>query len=457
MKKGYLITLVALSTALIAAVAAVIVLWCSWPAKVDEHVESGDQSKSELLTEAYLYNEWQSDDYLIFEDGTVISRKTFEKVYKLDLSRIAYTDGALCINGSFVAVHTDENTLKVYDLSKGEEVYTLNVNWPWDEPVEMSLSSCGRYLLYKHENDMAGIYDLSTGEMLRELEVYYLNYVGFSDVGRYIYVVDYEDAHSGVVMAYSMDDPSADVMMDFGGRLCPIDNGGHFIVDIENDTVLDMASGTWLHVEIDGYFEFSNDGRYLAVETPDNVVKVYDTQSWEVVSENSYVYHSGTIFIDNDKYMLTCHYPDEECQGNQTADVYDTETWTLVNTLRIDSWIEDLKNLKDTYVYDLVEGGVVDVLTSEKIVPPFYFDDVRLMDVNGSVLTMLLVTYDGWEPVTRVVVFDKYTGEYHVNTHLTPDSDIFISDNGEYLICNGFGAYKFTFEDFRQVTRFLSE
>lgn len=182
--------------------------------------------------------------------------------------------------------------------------------------------------------------------------------------GRYIFKVEYQDAHSGWVELYSVEDPAKDMIMEFEGRLCPIDKGGNFLVDMENDSVMDLSTDRWYDVQIDGYFEFSGNGRYLAVESPANMVRVYDTQSWEVLSKQSYIQHSGTIFINEDRHMITCHYPDEEFEGPQSADVYDTRTWTLVNTLRIDSWIEDLSNPDGTYVYDPMQDITVDVLTA---------------------------------------------------------------------------------------------
>ena len=454
MKKGYMIALVA---ALVTAVAAIIVLCCILAAKDDVRAEGGDNGRSELLTEALLYADWQSDDYLIFEDGTVVSRKTFEKVYKLDLSHIAYTDGALCMSGSFVAFHADEKTIKVYDLSKGKEVASLDIERSWDNPAEMALSPCGRYLLYGLQDDIAGIFDLSTGEKVREVEAYLIQYFEFSQVGRYFYQVDYNDAHSGTVQVVSMEDPSEDVMMYFYGRLCPIDNGGNFLVDIDNDRVLDMSEGRWVEMEIDGYFEFSQSGRYLAVETPSGVVRVYDTKSWEVLAEESYICHSGTIFIDDDRYMLTCHYPDKEFEGPQTAELYDTETWTVVNSFRTDSWVEDLRNLSSTYIYDMAECNLVDALTSETICIPYYFDYVKMLDVDGPTLAMILESYQNYELVTKLIVFDKYTGEYYVNVCLPVGSDVFVSDDHDYLVCNAAGAYRFTLEDLKQISRILCE
>lgn len=454
MKKGYLIALVA---ALVVAVAAVIVLLCSRPGKVGGQAENVEQAKSGLITEALLYEEWQSDDYLIFEDGTVVSRKTFDVVYKLDLSHIAYIDGALCISGSFVAVHTDEKTLKVYDLSKGKEVASLDVEWPWDKPVEMALSPCGRYLLYRLKDNMAGIFDVSTGKKLREAEAYLIEYFEFSQAGRYFYEVDYEDSHSGTVQVVSLEDPSEDVMIDFYGRLCPIDDGGNFLVDMENNNVLDMSDGRWIEVEIDGYFEFSKSGRYLAVETHDDVVKVYDTKTWEVLWEMSYIKHSGTIFIDDDRYMITCHYPDKDFEGLQTADVYDTETWTVVNSFITDSWIEDFRNLHSTYLYDLSECHVIDALTAETIFIPYDYDYARVLDEDGATLTMILKSYHYYDSYTRLLVFDKCTGEYYVNTQLPMGTDVFISDDHDYLICNAAGAYRFTLEDLKHISRILCE
>ncbi len=452
---------VVLTVALVAAVVIIAVMWCSFKTEINElkknQKQGSDKDRSGLLTEALLYSDWVSDDYMIFEDGRVVSRKTFEEVYKLDLSHIAYMDGALCLSGSFVAVQTDEETVKVYDLSKGKEVHSINLSCLSFAQTQMMLSADGRYLVYCHGDDVFSAYDLSTGEKLRDMNDPDIRYCRLADSTRYAFDVVYEDAHSGWVSLYSLDNPDKDMIMEFEGRLCPIDIGGNFLVDIEDDTVLELSTGRWYQIEIGGYFEFSDNGRYLAVETEDGKLCVYDTQTWDIVKEETFVRHSGTIFIDEDRYMLACHYPDVNYEGIQTVNVYDTQTWTLVNSFSSDAWIEDLRNLKSTYVYDCMGGEIVNVLTSETIFSPYDFNDVELIDVDGPVMAMLLVNYEHWERTQRLLVFNNDTGEYYVNARLPEDTEVFISDENDYLMCNASGAYRFTFEDLKNITRIICD
>lgn len=446
--------------ALAAALAAVAFMWCTFTSEIDELKQSQTtDERSRLITEVYLSDQWASDDYLIFEDGTVISTKTFEQVFKLDVSHIVPMDGGLCLSGDYVAVHDGVENINLYDLSKG--MLTSSIKVPATDYFYnfMNLSPCGRYLIHWAGEDNASVYDMTTGDILREIPAdYVLSEYHFSAGGKYIYLVEYQDAHSGWVELISLESPSRDRTVDFEGRLCPIDEGGNFLVDIEDDTVLELSTGRWYQVEIDGYFEFSSSGQFLAVETPVNVLRVYDTQTWDVVMEESFVNHSGTIFIDDDRYMLTCHYPDEQFEGDQTANVYDTRTWTLVNTLYIESWIEDLRNLKSTYVYDPINQNIVDVLTARSLFTPYYFDDVEILDVKGSVMTMLQRTYDELRCSSRLLVFDLDTGEHYVNAHISEGvSHILISDNNEFLICSVSGTYLFTFEDFVHITRIICD
>ena len=184
-----------------------------------------------------------------------------------------------------------------------------------------------------------------------------------SDHGaQYLCNVEYADAHSGWVDVTYPDDPSRDIHMDFEGRLCPLDPSGRLLVDMDGDCVIDLPTGTEYDLVIDYYYEFSQAGRMLALETSDNVLKVYSTDSWEVIFEQKFVNHSGTIFINNDRHMLVCHYLDPDFETPQLVNVYDTSDWQLVNTIELDVWVEDLLYFSGTYVYDPVTDTRIDVL-----------------------------------------------------------------------------------------------
>jgi hypothetical protein len=102
-------------------------------------------------------------------------------------------------------------------------------------------------------------------------------------------------------------------------------------------------------------------------------------------------------------------------------------------------------------------GEIVNVLTSETIFSPYDFNDVELIDVDGPVMAMLLVNYEHWERTQRLLVFNNDTGEYYVNARLPEDTEVFISDENDYLMCNASGAYRFTFEDLKNITRIICD
>ena len=180
--------------------------------------------------------------------------------------------------------------------------------------------------------------------------------------GEYTLDVEYADAHSGWVDVTYPDDSTRNIHIDFEGRLCPVDPSGRLLVDMERELIIDLPTGMTHELAVDYYFEFSQAGRMLAVESYGNVLKVYSTNSWEVLFEQKFINHSGTIFINNDRYMLVCHYLDSEFETPQQVNVYDTSTWQLVNTLQLDLWVEDIQHFSGTYVYDPMTGTRIDVL-----------------------------------------------------------------------------------------------
>lgn len=413
---------------------------------------SSEWFTSRYFTEAPLNREWTSDDYLIFKDGTVVSRETLRSVLQLDLSDILPMDEALCLSGKYVAMQNTDDNINVYDLTSGEITSSITLTPPKGAPVDMALSPCGKYLVYWSEGNSTAVYDMTTGEKMRDLNADYVSEFKFSACGGYIYKVEYQDAHSGWVSLYSIDDPAKDIDMNFCGRLCPIDNSGNFLVDIENDAVLDLSTGVWADVMIDAYFEFSDNGKYLAVETPGDLLRVYDTKSWEVVFEESYVSYSGTIFIDNDRYMLTCFYPEGDFNGSQLACLYDTSTWTLVNTMPLDSWIEDLQNLKGTIVYDPISSRVVDVLLSLEFDSPFDFESIDILYMDDFFMSVLLVNYEDMKKTTRFVEFARKDWNTYSNFTITPTTDVFVSENHDFLLCTEVGAYRLEYKEFLMFT-----
>ena len=454
MKKGVV--------ALVAALVASLVCICILAVKLSESKQKSDEAasnhKTGVLTDELLYDDWVTEDYLIFEDGSVYSRRNFEKVMTLNLPLISYIDGALRISGDFVALQDAEDNVCVYDLTKGRKVTSLKVERQYDGPIEMSLSDDGKYLVYKHADNKAVLYDLTTGEKIREFEGWYFEKYHFSSDGRYLYSVEYQDAHSGFVDIMYFDDPSRDILVEFWGRLCPIDEGGNFLVDSENDTVVDLKHGSGVSLKIDGYFEFSHDGRYLAVETPANVVRVYDTKSWEVVFEKSFVEHSGMFFIDDDRYMLMCHYLLPEFEGHQMVDVYDTATWTLQNTLEMDTWVEDMMNLETTYVYDSISDNVVDVLSSKELPIPYAYDAIDILWTQGDLVAALLTNYADYDTLDRLLVWDMANEEYIIDINLHPCSSVFVSQTGDFLFYNEVnGAAVVTLEDLQLTSKFFSK
>ena len=453
MKKGVI-------AALVAVFVALLVIICILAGRLSESKPKFDEKasnhKSGLLTDAHLNDDWVTEDYLIFDDGSVYSRSNFEKVLTLTLPQISYIDGALRISGDFLALQDAEDNVSIYDLTKGSKVTSLKVERHYNGTIEMSLSGDGKYLIYKHADDRATLYDLTTGEKLREIEGWYFERYKFSSEGRWFYAVEYQDAHSGYVEVNYFDDPSKDIIVEFWGRLCPIDDNGNFLVDFENDTVLDLKQDSLVSLKIDGYFEFSHNGRYLAVETPANMVRVYDTKSWDVVFEKSFFTHSGTIFIDDDRYMLMCQYLLPEYEGHQMVDVYDTATWTLQTTLELDTWVEDMMNLKSTYIYDFMSDVVVDVLSSKKLSIPYAHDAIDILWVQGDLVAVLLTTYYDYDSIDKLLVWNMTTGEYIVNMDLHPYSSAFASQTGDFLFYNDTnGAAIMTLEDLQFTSKFF--
>lgn len=231
-----------------------------------------------------------------------------------------------------------------------------------DGEVDVAISPCGKLAICRYSEDHAGVYDLTTGDKLRDFEAWFISDFRFAENLEYIYNVEYQDAHSGWVDVIYVNDPSRDIYIEFEGRLCPIDNQGRFLVDMENDCVLELFSGRRIDLKVDHYFEFSPDSELLALETSGNGLIVYDTMTWTPVFEESFINHSGTIFLNNEDYMLVCYYLTPDYDGPQMAKVYDTVTWELVNTLQLDSWIEDLQHVYGTYVLDPVTNRLVNLV-----------------------------------------------------------------------------------------------
>ena len=86
MKKGVV--------ALVAALVASLVFICILAVKLSESKQKSDEAasnhKTGVLTDELLYDDWVTEDYLIFEDGSVYSRRNFEKVMTLNLPLISY-------------------------------------------------------------------------------------------------------------------------------------------------------------------------------------------------------------------------------------------------------------------------------------------------------------------------------------------------------------------------------
>lgn len=388
------------------------------------------------LTESSLVHVDGLADYILFEDGSVFSKKNFERLMTVTLSDVSFYRGAICAAGPFLAIHDAVDNVTVYDLEKCLKLCSLKVSTMEEDYVEMCVSHKGGYLIHENADDTSDVFELPTGKHVRKISTNFVSMYTFTEDERYAFGIQYQDGHSGWVDFMCIQDPMKDFYVDFQGRMEPVDKNGNFVVYSDKGTILELSSGKEAHIPTNHGFEFSSDGKLLVVQQDEEKILVYDTKTWEVVFYESYASYSGVVFVDDDRYMLAFNYENPSYEGAQYVNVYETSTWQIVNKFEMPIWYRDYYDIEATYTLAPYLGPIIDVRDCSELVPSDQYNETYLLAVRGEYAFVVAHIYNDSSYSSRLLVINRTISEILIDMKIDTSGDKFISETGDLLVCN---------------------
>jgi WD40 repeat protein/transcriptional regulator with XRE-family HTH domain len=217
-------------------------------------------------------------------------------------------------NGKYLATGSDDETVRLWDVSIGETIRVFSGHT--GEVYGVVFSPDGKTLLTGSADKTARLWDVATGETVQIFSGHTsgVEVGGFSPDGKYMVTAGTFDLTSRV-----WDVASGETLHVLTGHSDMVIRSayspdGKYVLTASVDgtaRLWDPATGSevrvFQHPNVPGAIAFSPDGKYIATGCEDNMTRIWDVATGEMVHE--FTGHQGFVqgvrFSSDGKYLLT--------------------------------------------------------------------------------------------------------------------------------------------------------